>query len=143
MERSSVLAAASRVCFAAGMVSGVSMFLGCDDGHSNKKTVPVTSLEFIRGDSTNDGKIDLSDGIYTNNYLFVAGPPPVCEDAADADDNGILDLIDSVFTWNHLFRGGPAIPAPSPNLGLDRTSDELTCDEYILSESSSVEEDLE
>ena len=143
MVRSSVLAAASRSCIAASTVIGVSVLSGCDDGHSKNKAVPATTLEFVRGDSNNDGLVDLSDGIYTNNYLFVAGPPPVCEDAADADDNGILDLIDAVFTWNHLFRGGPAIPAPSPDLGLDRTSDELTCDEYLLSGSVADEDDLE
>lgn len=142
MERSSVPGAASRARIAAGTIVAVSMLIGCSDDHSKKKSVPVTPLEFIRGDSNDDGIVDLSDGVYTNNYLFVAGPPPVCQDAADADDNGILDLIDSVFTWNHLFKGGPTIPEPSPNLGLDETADALTCESYV-SAVSSVEEDLE
>jgi hypothetical protein len=141
MERNSVSGAGVRI--AAGTVVAVSMLLGCSDGGSSKKKVPVTPLEFIRGDSNNDGIIDLADGIYTNNYLFLAGPPPVCEDAADSDDNGLLDLIDSVFSWNHLFRGGPTIPEPFPDLGLDDTADDLTCESYVLAAASTVEEELE
>jgi hypothetical protein len=63
MEKNHFSAAASRYSIAAGIMIAVSMLLGCSDSNSKKKTVPVTILEFLRGDSNNDGKVDISDGI--------------------------------------------------------------------------------
>lgn len=43
-----------------------------------EKTVIVTSLPapFRRGDANDDGKVDISDGIYSNGFLFLGGLPP-------------------------------------------------------------------
>jgi hypothetical protein len=119
--------------------------LGCDDGGGGKKRGVAASItSFVRGDSNNDGKVDIGDGIYTNNYLFLAGLEPVCLDAADADDSGLIDVSDPIYTWNHLFRSGPGIPEPFPDAGLDASPDELTCDSYLLSTAAKEEElDLE
>lgn len=84
---------------------------------------------FIRGDSNNDKKVDLSDAVWTLNYLFTGGQAPRCLEAADANDAGSVDLSDPIYELNFLFQGGPAPPAPFPTAGTDPTPDVLPgCD---------------
>lgn len=89
--------------------------------------VEITGVVFLRGDSNSDGGVDLSDGIYTLDFLFLGGPGPLCGDAADADDGGALDLSDAIYLLNHLFLGGPPPPPPFPEAGIDPTADDLEC----------------
>ena len=84
-------------------------------------------LEFIRGDGNFDGLTDLSDAIYVLTYLFLGGPGPRCEDAADVDDSGVLDISDAIYVLGHLFLGTRAPPAPYPDAGEDPTKDALSC----------------
>ena len=80
---------------------------------------------FRRGDTNDDGAIDISDAIYVLNALFVQGTEPLpCLDAADASDDGVVDLADGIFLLNALFTGGGPIPPPSPGCGLDPTADD-------------------
>ncbi len=82
---------------------------------------------FRRGDANDDCKVNLSDGVYTLQWLFQAGPEPACQDAADADDSAVIDLSDAVFTFSYLFLAGRPIPDPgSESPGLDPTVDGLT-----------------
>jgi hypothetical protein len=78
--------------------------------------------EFIRGDATLDGKVNLTDPIHILLYLFQGGALP-CLDAADSDNSEKLDLTDAVVLLNHLFKGGPAPPAPYPERGSDPDAD--------------------
>jgi len=88
-----------------------------------------TSLDFIRGDANNDGRVDIADGIYINGWLFYGGPAPVCMDAADANDDGGINLSDQIYLNTWLLMGGPAPPAPGPyTCGSDPTPDNLFCD---------------
>ncbi len=89
---------------------------------------------FIRGDASRDGKIDITDAVYTLNHLFLGGSKFKCEDAADANDNGKIDITDAVYTLNHLFLGGPDFPSPykteegAVEAGFDPTlNDHLNC----------------
>ncbi len=93
---------------------------------------PTPEPTFRRADSDDNGKIDLSDTIFTLNALFKGGPQPTCPDASDADDNGKIDLSDTIFTLNYLFKGsGVPPPAPGPDLrGLDPTADGLEACSY-------------
>jgi hypothetical protein len=82
--------------------------------------------EFVRGDASGDGKIDLSDAIATLQFLFLGGEDPACPDAADDDDSGRLDLTDPIYVLQYLFLGGEAPPAPGPRAcGPDPTEDLL------------------
>ena len=81
----------------------------------------------MRGDSNFDGVVNISDAIFTLDYLFLGGPAPYCDDAADADDSGRLDITDAVRILNHLFLGTATIPAPYPEEGRDETVDSLGC----------------
>ncbi len=69
---------------------------------------------FHRGDSNGDGALDLSDGIYVLNYLFLGGSEPGCMEAANTNDDSAIDISDGVYVLTYLFLGGPAPPAPGP-----------------------------
>jgi hypothetical protein len=85
----------------------------------------VGGVPVLRGDSNHDGSADISDGLFTLNWLFLGGPRPVCPDEADVNDDGRIDTSDPVALINYLFLDGrqPSLPFPEP--GLDPTADEL------------------
>ena len=82
---------------------------------------------FVRGDSTRDGVLDVSDPIVILNFLFLGGASPDCVDAIDVDDNGYVNISDSIWTLNFLFLGGPSPAPPFPEPGVDPTQDSLDC----------------
>jgi hypothetical protein len=103
--------------------------------------IPVSSLEagpilvepqFRRGDANDDGKVDVSDGIHTLEYLFTGGEAPPCMDAADANDSGgdAPDLSDAIATFGFLFLGTRADldPPGASTCGTDPTADEVDCE---------------
>ncbi len=69
---------------------------------------------FHRGDSDDNGKLELTDAIRILGFLFLGGAVPPCMDAADADDNGKLELTDAVRILGFLFLGGAAPAPPGP-----------------------------
>ena len=86
---------------------------------------------FRRGDADAVGEINLTDGVFLLNFLFLGGSAPPCLDAADANDDGQLNITTGVYVFNWLFLGGPLPLAPGPtNCGPDATPDELGCANY-------------
>jgi hypothetical protein len=84
------------------------------------------AADFLRGDSSLDGKVDLTDAIVTLRFLLLGGSL-VCDDAADASDDGTLNLEDAIDVLNALFRGG-ILPSPGAFVpGADPTCDRLGC----------------
>jgi hypothetical protein len=90
-------------------------------------TPGVIFVRFVRGDTNQDGRVNISDALVVIGYLFRDGAPLSCLDAADSDDSGRVDLTDAIFFLNHLFLGGPPPPPPYPQDGPDPTPDELEC----------------
>ena len=88
--------------------------------------LPDGSL-FLRGDSNQDGRVDLSDAKHTLSHLFLGSDPPHCPDAADANDDGKVDVSDPIATLDWLFLGGSVLPPPSAAQGFDPTVDGLAC----------------
>ncbi len=89
---------------------------------------PEINKRFIRGDSNEDGEIDLSDAIFILRYLFQGGTMPNCLDSSDANDDGKIDLSDAVYLLNYLFQGSNLPPPPPFNdPGKDPTQDGLDC----------------
>lgn len=82
---------------------------------------------FLRGDSNMDGRLDISDAIYILDYRYTGGPWPACMDAADANDDGRVDLSDPIFFLSFLFQRETPLPQPSPEPGIDGSSDGLGC----------------
>ena len=80
--------------------------------------VPLRAQTFVRGDADSNGRIELTDGIRILEFLFVAGPPPTCLDAADGDDDGRLRITDAVRIFLWLFGGGAPLADPGPRQDL-------------------------
>ena len=89
--------------------------------------------EFRRGDPNSDGSINITDGIYVLNYLFLGGPKPACQEAANPNDDAMVNITDGIYILNFLFLGGPAPVAPGPTTcGPDRDGSptDLGCETY-------------
>jgi hypothetical protein len=69
---------------------------------------------FRRGDSNADGTLNITDGIYVLNYLFLGGPEPPCQESANANDDATLNITDGIYILNYLFLGGPQPASPGP-----------------------------
>ena len=91
---------------------------------------PDQGPRFRRGDSTQDGGLDLSDPVVTLNCLFLGGPCSSCQDAEDSNDDGVLDLTDPILTLIYLFLAGPPPADPRQQCGTDPSLDALKCDVY-------------
>ena len=107
------------------------------DGASNLPTisnasldlVPFTGSRFIRGDSTQDGNLNLADGIGVLAYLF-QGEPSTCLKAMDMDLSNHVSISDGVQVLCSLFcEGSPAPSGPYPECGVDIDST-LTCESF-------------
>ncbi len=71
----------------------------------------------IRGNVDYDGgdAIDISDLVYTVDYMFTGGPAPVCWEEANVDGSGDgppdgsedIDISDLVYLVDFMFNGGP------------------------------------
>lgn len=95
--------------------------------HDGALTV-VNYNEFVRGNCNGDSAVNIADGIYAINYLFLSGPAPDCDDACDSNDDGAIDATDAIYTFNYRFLDGPMPVAPFPASGLDPTNgDGLGC----------------
>ncbi len=89
---------------------------------------PSCQKRFERGDADGSGSINITDGIYVLNYLFLGGDTPGCLDAADTNDDGSVNITDGIYILNYLFLGGAAPPPPHGTCGTDPTADETGCE---------------
>jgi len=57
--------------------------------------------------------------VYLLNALYLDGPEPPCQEAADVNADGRLNVVDAIFLLQHVFgnSGAISVPAPWPNLG--------------------------
>ncbi len=90
---------------------------------------------FNRGDPDDNGSVQLTDGIFILNFLFIGGTSPACFDSADADNNGAVQLTDGIYILNFLFLGGAAPVDPGTSAtpcGPDpaEPEDTLGCESY-------------
>ncbi|MCA8959832.1 MAG: dockerin type I repeat-containing protein [Planctomycetes bacterium] len=90
--------------------------------------IPGSAEVFVRGDTNDDGQVNIADAVFVLDELFSGGPASVCDDASDVNDDGGRDIADAVFALSYLFSGGPAPAAPFPSCGPDGTdTDSLDC----------------
>ena len=75
----------------------------------------IQVAKFRRGDSNDDGTVDLSDVTHELDFLFLKGPTPGCMDSADSNDSGAVDISDAVFSLFYLFQG---VAMPPPGAGV-------------------------
>ncbi|MEM7231548.1 MAG: CotH kinase family protein [Planctomycetota bacterium] len=81
---------------------------------------------FVRGDTDQNQRVDLSDAVRVLRFLFRSGDLD-CRSTADTDDDGSITLSDAISILNYLFQGGEPPVAPFPSCGTDATQDELGC----------------
>jgi hypothetical protein len=86
----------------------------------------LNQSRFLRGDSTGDGQLNITDPIRTLRYLFIGDTMP-CFDGADADDSGTLEISDSILPLRWLFMDGAPLAQPFPAAGFDPTPDRISC----------------
>ncbi|HVR75230.1 MAG TPA: metallophosphoesterase [Planctomycetota bacterium] len=96
------------------------------DRFSITKPAPGPALRFRRGDTNEDGSVDVADVVGALGYLF-AGLPPPCLAASDVNGSRSVELTDSIHLLNHLFIGGPSPVPPYPDCGSDEEADESGC----------------
>lgn len=69
---------------------------------------------FRRGDADSNGKVDLTDAVFTLLYLFQGGQAPACLDAADFNDDADVEITDPILILNFLFLGVDLSAPPGP-----------------------------
>jgi hypothetical protein len=89
-----------------------------------------TATPFQRGDVQADGVVNVSDGIAFLEFFFRGASPPGCLKSADVDDNGRLNVSDAVALFRYLCTAQGPLPAPSLACGVDRSADDLPCEEH-------------
>ena len=67
----------------------------------------VEVADYVVGDVSGDGIIDLEDVLILINYLYKGGPAPDPFGAGDTTCNGVIDLEDILYLVNYLYKGGP------------------------------------
>jgi hypothetical protein len=67
----------------------------------------IRVVAFMRGDSNNDGDVDIGDVSFLISYIFRSGPAPAIEEAADANSDTTVDVSDALYLVNFIFRHGP------------------------------------
>ena len=87
----------------------------------NEAPKPFVPDILLRGDANMDGAVDISDAIYTLNYLYQEEVTPRCLDAADTNDDEAVDLSDPIKTIFHLFQGDAILPPNIGGSGMDLT----------------------
>ena len=101
---------------------------GDGDGVGDACAEPIE--RFVRGDSNDDGVLDVSDAFFTLLVLFLPGesPTPHCWSAVDSNDDSTIDVSDVTFSLIFLFQSGSQLPTPFPECGTDSTDDGLSCE---------------
>jgi len=98
----------------------------CTTGGCDSRTQGFRFLRtFVRGETNEDGTIDLSDAIGIIQDFFLGEPAKApCRDALDTDDSGVLDLTDGIYLLTYLFLSGTPPKPPHPDAGFDPTPDD-------------------
>jgi hypothetical protein len=91
---------------------------------------PHDGAPLIRGDVSQDGSLDLADGVGILQYLFIGGAAD-CLDSLDANDSGNVSITDAIRVLCALYcSGSPPPESPFPGCGFDSTADSLDCLSY-------------
>src|SRR5688572_19622403 len=72
--------------------------------------------DFRRGDADDNGVVNITDGVFALNALFLGGPQPTCLDAADANDDEKFEVTDGINILNFLFLDADTPPTPDPDI---------------------------
>lgn len=93
------------------LCAALALLAGSALGNPDEELLPG---KFVRGDTNNDLRVNLSDAVFLLNYLFGGGEKPPCHAVADINGDVDLDISDAVFLLRFLFLGESHPPAPFP-----------------------------
>ena len=57
--------------------------------------VSAADIPFLRGDANVDGRVNIADGIWLLQHLYLGGPGGECAAARDTNADGVVDLADA------------------------------------------------
>ena len=97
------------------VVNGTSVEPNLVDGTISLQ--PVFDIPFVRGNCNGDNKVNIADGIWILNELFLQGPSGTCVAACDANEDAKYDAGDAVFIISYRLLDGPMPTAPFPDCG--------------------------
>ncbi|MGB1772141.1 MAG: hypothetical protein ACPHP7_07895, partial [Planctomycetota bacterium] len=97
------------------VVGGASLNAAFSDGSIELN--PVVTVDFIRGDANNDARVNIADGVWIINELFLGGPANPCPISSDSNGDGSTDAGDAIYIFNYRFLDGPMPSAPYPSCG--------------------------
>ncbi len=103
----------------AGWIFGIDNFaISCSD----RAPAPT----FRRGDGNSDGAVNISDVLFTLNFLFSDFGEPMCDDALDANNDGLVNISDALATIGFLFLSDVTeLPPPGVSAcGVDPSEDD-------------------
>ena len=83
--------------------------------------IEIVEIQFLRGDSNEDGTVDIADAIEILGALFDPEGDFSCRDMADINDSGGVDIADPIWLLAYLFSNGPPPLEPFPQCGSDLT----------------------
>lgn len=90
---------------------------------------PPPTLDFIRGDTNQDGGVNIADGIWLLAALFNAGSSYDCVSGSDANDDDTVDAADAIYIFNYVFLGGAEPSAPFSDCGQEAGQQPEDCEE--------------
>ncbi len=96
---------------------------------------PGGGTEFRRGDTTQDGVLNITDAVKVFGILFLGEPDISCQEVKDVNNDGAINITDGIRILGFLFLGQPAPEAPGhENCGLDPdepgSPGDLGCDSH-------------
>ena len=97
------------------VVGGASLDAAFEDGAIALN--PVVTVDFIRGDANADARVNIADGVWIINELFLGGPANPCPISSDSNGDGNTDAGDAIYIFNYRFLDGPMPTAPYPSCG--------------------------
>ena len=90
----------------------------------------AADVPFVRGDTNNDGAVDVVDSANILAYLFSGAPDLPCEDATDNNDDGAVNIADAISVLGQSC-GGQTNPHPPQGApGPDPNEDARGCESY-------------
>jgi hypothetical protein len=66
----------------------------------------VTTMDYICGDITGDGVVNIADVVFLVYYLYKGYPPPDPPEVADCNADEVVNVADIVCMVNYLYRAG-------------------------------------
>ena len=121
--------------FRIGFVDGFGQPIPGGPGGIEISLSPTGSVEFVRGDCTDDGTVNIADSVCILDWLFSGVGGVSCSAALDVGGDGNIDLSDAISLFAFLFGGGAMPVEPFPDCGPGRR----TVDEKLSCASSRCE----